>query len=119
MKLTLLKGQVWDIDESSIMYISSDNDMSQVFYLNSHGMISKMLVNKRIGDLEKMLNNSLFYRAHKSYLVNVNHVDRYEEYPNNSLNLSFTFNIPLSRRKRQDFHNFFLKNRGRSDDSGQ
>lgn len=80
-----------------IIYVEGDGNYS-IIHLNKE---RKELVSKTLSDLEDLLDNKGFFRCHKSYLVNKSHI----ESNRNSLSivLSNKQNIPISRRKREQF----------------
>ncbi len=109
INLPLLRGKTLVIPRDKIVYVTTQDKMSLVAYENSKGKVEKKLVNKRFGELLEMLNSKSFYRSHKSYIVNVAHVRDYGEYPLQQIHLSTQVSIPLSRRKRKEFHNLYLE----------
>ncbi|MEM7087358.1 MAG: LytTR family DNA-binding domain-containing protein [Bacteroidota bacterium] len=60
-----------------------------------------MLSSHSIGYFNKLLDNQSFYLTHKSYLINLNHADKYlnEGY----VLLTNNHKIPVSRNRRNDF----------------
>lgn len=54
-----------------------------------------------IGEFVKLLETYNFYPVHKSHLVNLSHIIRYDN--EGSLEMSDGDNIPVSRRRRQEF----------------
>jgi len=60
------------IDE--IVCISADSSYSEFHLVNG----SKVVSSKRLSIYEEMLKNRLFVRVHKSYLINLKHVKKYQ-----------------------------------------
>jgi len=60
------------IDE--IVFISADSNYSEFHLVNG----SKVVSSKRLSIYEEMLKNRLFVRVHKSYLINLKHVKKYQ-----------------------------------------
>ncbi|MBT8320807.1 MAG: response regulator [Eudoraea sp.] len=58
------------IQFGDIQYIKADN-----VYLEVHTIDKKFLVRSPLKDYLQKLPNNKFYRAHKSYIVNVDHID--------------------------------------------
>ena len=60
-----------------------------------------MLSSNSIGHFNKLLENQDFYLVHKSYLINLNHIEKYlnEGY----LILTNNSKVPVSRNRRSDF----------------
>ena len=49
-----------------------------------------------------MLDPSVFFRSHKSHIVNLNHVSRYVQSDGGSLILNEGTSVPVARRKKED-----------------
>ena len=62
----------------------------------------KLFVSKPIKDITAIINRNFFFRAHKSYLVNLNYVHRYIRGRGGYLILRDNSNIPVSRNQRQE-----------------
>jgi len=60
-----------------------------------------LLSSQSIGHFKKLLENNEFYLVHKSYLINLNHIEKYlnEGY----ILLSENYKIPVSRNRRSAF----------------
>lgn len=54
-----------------------------------------------LGEFIKMLENYNFFAVHKSHLVGISHIVRYDK--EGSLEMSDGASVPVSRRRRQDF----------------
>ena len=61
-----------------------------------------------IGVFKKMLENYNFYTCHKSHLVNTKHISKYLK--EGTLIMSDQSNIPVARRKREEFTSMILNN---------
>ncbi len=66
-----------------------------------------MLVSKTIKEYEELLSDHHFIRVHKSYLVNMDHVIKYEK--EGLLWLSNGEQITVSRRKKEEIRNRIIK----------
>lgn len=91
---------VYAVQEKDILYCQSDGNYTTIFTL-SHGEI---LVSKHIKLIEELLPPVLFVRCHQSYIVNKNHVLKYNK--NNHLQLIGNIEVPVSARRKD----FTLKN---------
>ncbi|HEX5625984.1 MAG TPA: LytTR family DNA-binding domain-containing protein [Saprospiraceae bacterium] len=58
------------------------------------------LVSKTLKDMEEMIRFSQYFRAHKSYLVNLNHVDRYIRGQGGYLVMKDQVQIPVARTQK-------------------
>jgi hypothetical protein len=111
IKLAALRNEQWTIELSKLCYILSEKNICKAFYLcdlSPHELQSKYL-NTMIGQLENLLSSKGFYRSHKSYLVNLSHLKPYGFYPGKTLTLHNNMIIPLSRRRKQDFHKRYIE----------
>lgn len=61
------------------------------------------LVSRNLKEFEDLLKPSGFCRVHQSYLVNMQHITRYIRGEGGQVILSEGYNIPVSRRKKDEF----------------
>ncbi|WP_191859386.1 LytR/AlgR family response regulator transcription factor [Hanstruepera ponticola] len=98
-----LKTQQGDLHLAlkDIIIIEGDRNYSIIHLISNR----KELVSKTLSDLEDLLSNKGFFRCHKSYIINKTHI---VDQPNSiSINISNGMNIPISRRKKESFVNWF------------
>ena len=62
-----------------------------------------LLISRPLFDYEKMLTNSVFFRVHKSFLVNLLHIKEYRRTEGGCVIMSDGTEIEISRRKRDQF----------------
>ncbi len=67
----------------------------------------ELLSSYNLGEFRRLLENYGFYSVHKSHLVNLNHVKRYDK--EGFVQMTDNFNVPVARRKRQDFMQFLTR----------
>lgn len=67
-----------------ILYCEADGPTTDIILLRN-GKIEKVVASKVLKDIEAELPESMFCRCHHSYLVNMQHVDRYERTGRNGL----------------------------------
>ena len=85
----------------NIIRIEADRNYSFIYLSNN----KKKLSSKTLGDLEELLYDKGFFRSHKSHLINLEHI---QSYPNSiSVILSDGTTIPIARRKKEEFKNWF------------
>lgn len=104
-KITIhLYSKIIVIDQHEIVFIESDN--TQMFIHLKSG--ERLESTKRIGTMEENLNETLFFRVHKSYIVNLREVSSIE-YLNSTMNLILFSNqrIPVARRKKKTIQSIF------------
>lgn len=91
---------VLQIEKANVLYVRSEANYVEVFYLENN-QIQKELVRNSLKSIELQLQDDLFFRCHKSYLINLNHVIKAE---GNARNLSVivaasSMKIPVSRSR--------------------
>lgn len=79
-----------------IQYVRSENVYTKIYMDNA-----QYLIRKKLSDLEKQIPNQLFYRPHRSYLINLGFVKSFDTKKIIMLN---GYEIPLSRGKRNEFN---------------
>lgn len=67
-----------------ILYCEADGPTTDIFLLRS-GRIEKITASKVLKDIEAELPDALFCRTHHSYVVNMQHINRYERTGRNGL----------------------------------
>lgn len=92
---------------NDIAYLLAESNYTWVHMANG----KKHLIAKTLKDIEALLNFSQYYRAHKSYLVNLNHVDRYVRGQGGYLITMDGAQIPVSRAQKSELMEKF-KGRG-------
>jgi two-component system LytT family response regulator len=65
-----------------------------------------MLISRTLKDIEHLLDRQPFFRAHNSYLVNLNYAVRYVKGEGGYLVLSNDITIPVSRSKKEELLKF-------------
>jgi two-component system LytT family response regulator len=86
------------IDLEDIILIAADKSYS-IFHLPDRTIISS----KNLKHYSEKIKDPAFYRPHNSYLVNLNHVKRYEYKDGAKIEMSNGMKIPISRSKRNEF----------------
>ncbi len=83
---------------NDITHLSADSNYTWV-HLSSQ---KKYLVTKTLKDMEEMLIFPQYFRAHKSFLVNLNHVDRYIRGQGGYLVMKDHIQIPVARTQKAE-----------------
>jgi two-component system LytT family response regulator len=83
---------------NDISHLQADSNYTWVFLANE----KKHLIAKTLKDMESMLEFPQYFRAHKSHLVNLNHVDRYVRGQGGYLVLKDGTQIPVARTQKSD-----------------
>jgi two-component system LytT family response regulator len=87
--------------------ISCESDNSYTTINTSEG--DKILVSKTLKDYEDMLAECGFYRVHKSFLINLLHIKRFERQDGGYIVLTNDVRIPVASRKRDELLQLFEK----------
>jgi len=83
---------------NEIGYLQADSNYTWVVMATQ----KKYLVAKTLKEMEGMLDFPQYFRAHKSYLVNLNHVDRYVRGQGGYLVLRDQTQVPVARAQKAD-----------------
>ena len=94
------------LNANDIIYCQADVNYTVIFTKDG----SKVLVTKTLGKVEKILAYPFFFRCHKSYLVNLNHIDSYSKI-DGYIRMKNNEVIYLAGRRIEDFINLFGKDR--------
>lgn len=86
------------IEPSSVAYIEADRNYS-IFHLEDQ---RKIIATKSLSDFEKILEKHRFYRVHKSFLVNLNHVEIYRKGRGGQLILRSGQIVDVARNKKEE-----------------
>ena len=105
LALSTLKGLIF-IKIDDIMYFSASN--AYTFVVMNNG--DKHLVSKSLAVFEEvLLDNPIFFRVHKSYLINLKFISQYIRGEGGEIIMQDKTSVVLSRNKKQDFLNLFKK----------
>lgn len=85
-------------DINAIAHLEGDGCYTHIFTLAG----DKKTVSKNLKEFEIMLDPSVFFRSHKSHIVNLNHVSRYVQSDGGYLILNEGTSVPVARRKKED-----------------
>jgi two-component system, LytTR family, response regulator len=91
---------------NDIMYLEAESCYTHIIMHDK----SKHLASKTMGNFEEVLvDNPLFFRAHKSHIVNLKFITQYIRGEGGELIMQDGTSIALSRNRKQDFLNLFTK----------
>lgn len=95
----ILKTQDGDLKLilKDIVHIEGDRNYSFIHLKNG----SKKLVTKTLSDMEDLLDSKGFYRCHRSYIINREHIIK--SHKGLSVLLSSSLKLPVSRRRKKLF----------------
>jgi two-component system LytT family response regulator len=89
---------IYLLDLNHIISCESDNNYTNVY--TSDG--AKIMVSKTLKEYENLLAGCGFYRVHKSYLINLAHIKRFEKQDGGYIILTNDLKIPVASRKRDE-----------------
>lgn len=80
-----------------IIYCQSFNAYTYIFSTTEE----KIFIGKSLKEMESLLSPDRFYRIHKSYVVNLNRIKRYQRNGNDKLVMENEDCLPISRMKKK------------------
>jgi two-component system, LytTR family, response regulator len=105
LALSTQEGLIF-IKIEDIMYLEADSCYTSVVMNDA----TKHLVSKTMATFEEVLqSNPLFFRAHKSFIINLKYIKQYLRGEGGDIIMKDNRSIVLSRNKKQEFLNFFQK----------
>lgn len=90
---------------NSILYCEADSNYCKVVCLGG----KKIILSKTLKFVEEMLPSNVFQRIHKSYLVNLNYVNRVNKTNELMVHLATGETLPVSTRQKENLINAILK----------
>lgn len=94
------------VNPAEVLFLKADVNYTEIFLQGGETLI----VSKTLKELEQRFIPYDFFRTHKSFMVNLNHVTGYQIHEGLLVKMEEEYNINLSRRKKEDFlksyHNF-------------
>ena len=92
------------LNTRDIIFCESTESSYTLFYLMNHG---KILVSNRIKEYEEMLVEYGFFRVHRSYLINLRHISRFDKTDGGTVILTDGHKVPVASRKREQLLELF------------
>ena len=87
------------LNVKEIVRFEADGSCTNVFLLNGKKMVSS----KAISYFSEQLHGILFFRTHRSHLINLTHVIRYHKGASGSVELRCGTQVPISRSEKDAF----------------
>jgi len=84
---------------ADIMYLEADSNYT-IIHLSG---LDKIVATRSIGEFEKLIENPLFFRVHKSTIINLHFLKAYSSYQGNFVELTDGTRLSISRRKLIEF----------------
>ncbi len=92
------------INTKDVIYLEGDAKYTTLHLLNGERYVSS----KNIGEFEELFDATMFFRCHRSWIVNLNHIVKYLK-NDNQVMLSNNILIDVSTRKKDEFMKLFNK----------
>jgi two-component system, LytTR family, response regulator len=89
---------IYLLDLNKIINCESDNNYTSVCTTDGE----KILVSKTLKEYDNLLSGCGFYRVHKSHLINLAHIKRFEKQDGGYIVLTNDLKIPVASRKRDE-----------------
>jgi two-component system LytT family response regulator len=96
---------IYLVSLQDITYLESDRSYTTFHTLNH----DRIVISKPLKDFDELLYDDGFYRVHKSYLINMMHIQRFEKQEGGSIVLTDDHKIPVASRKRDELLELFDK----------
>lgn len=93
------------IKTNSILYCEADSNYCSIKCLDGR----KITLSKTLKHIEEILPKTIFQRIHKSYLVNLNYVNKFDKSNELIIELTNGENLPVSFRQKENFINAILQ----------
>lgn len=87
------------VNLKSIIYCQAEQNYTKIFIDGQN----ELLISKPLNYVEELLPDNLFYRIHKSYLVNLNYVRTYKRVDGYQVVLENETTLPVATRRNDDF----------------
>lgn len=89
---------VYLLNLQEVISCESDDNYTRIYTVGGE----KILVSKTLKDYEEMFSGCGFYRVHKSFLINLAHIKRFEKQEGGYIVLTNDLKIPVASRKRDE-----------------
>jgi two-component system, LytTR family, response regulator len=86
-----------------LVYFESDGNYTTVYLVDG----KRIIVSKSLREFEEMLTNNGFYRVHKSFLVNLSLINRFDKGDGGFLVMNTGDRVPVATRKKEKLLDLF------------
>nr|NQU90820.1 response regulator transcription factor [Bacteroidota bacterium] len=106
-KKIILKTQenIHLMDIQDIVFCESDGCYTRIYTKDKN----KILISKLLKEYDELLQGAGFYRVHKSYLINLRHIKRFEKQDGGNIVLTNEHKLPVASRKKEELLELFEK----------
>ncbi|HTN17084.1 MAG TPA: LytTR family DNA-binding domain-containing protein [Chitinophagaceae bacterium] len=99
------RNEVFVVQFKDISYIKAEGSYAH-FYFTDHKQSKSVMMSYPLVDYEELLPADIFFRTHKSYLINCRYIDHINRGEQCSVSLKDGTVLPLSRRRAPSLMNF-------------
>jgi two-component system LytT family response regulator len=85
------------VNVNNIVYCESDDNYTRFHLANN----KTILVSTTLKEYEEMLGEYGFFRAHRSYLINLDYIETFEKAEGGYIILTDNIKVPVSSRKKE------------------
>ncbi len=96
---------IYVIEINTITHCESDGSYTRVFSLEQGGIMTS----KPLKEYEEIFSNYGFLRIHRSFLINLSHIKRFEKLEGGYVILADDAKVPVASRKREELMELFDK----------
>ena len=90
---------------NTIAYCEADDCYTRVFLATGE----QYLITKTLGDIEEILSEHSFFRAHRQFLINLQHIKTFVKGDGGYIVMNNGKDISIARSRKDDFAKLFLK----------
>lgn len=87
------------LEESEIICLEANRNYTEIHTRND----KKIMVAKTLGDFEDLLTTGTFFRAHRSFIINLQALEQWVNKDGGYLLMSNELRVPLARNRREKF----------------
>lgn len=98
------------VKTNDILRCESDGNYTLIFLLSGE----KILIPKTLKVYAEILPDDMFYRVHKSHLINIEHIKQYVNADGGYIVMSDNSKVDIAHRKRDEFMRLLLNRSGQS-----
>lgn len=94
------------IEVKDLIYATADGAYVSVFVAN---LTKPIIITKSLSAIEELLNNTNFFRAHKSFLINLKHIKKIIKSEGGTIIMSNNHNVEVSRRRKDELMELIVR----------
>lgn len=87
------------VEQDELVYLEADNTYTTIYFTNGN----KMLVSRSLREFVDLIASPDFYKPHRSYYINLNHIRQYSKQDGGSLIMNNGHTIYIARDKKSEF----------------